>query len=113
MMPDSWPAPETAEAAYDPRLYVRISRDLREKLAAGVIAAGDAVPVMPLAREWGASRQAVRKALRVLETEGLIRRYPGVGYYVPSRTGAEQATSRAGGKAGRAARISCARSGWS
>jgi DNA-binding GntR family transcriptional regulator len=78
---------ETAEARYDPRLYVRISRDMRDKLAAGVIAAGDAVPVAPLARDWRASRQTVRKALRVLETEGLIRRYPGVGYYASSGAG--------------------------
>jgi DNA-binding GntR family transcriptional regulator len=90
MIADSSSATETAEARYDPRLYVRISRDMRDKLATGMIAAGDAVPVAPLAREWEASRQTVRKALRILETEGLIRRYPGVGYYASS--GAEQAT---------------------
>ncbi len=60
---------------------MRIGRDMREKLAAGVIAAGEAVPVAALAREWQASPQTVRKALRVLESEGLLRRYPGVGYY--------------------------------
>jgi DNA-binding GntR family transcriptional regulator len=91
-MAESSRATETAEARYDPRLYVRISRGVRAKLAAGVIAAGDAVIIVALAREWGASPQTVRKALRVLETEGLVRRYPGVGYYVPSRAGAGQAT---------------------
>jgi GntR family transcriptional regulator len=95
-MADSTSALETAEARYDPRLYVRISRDLRRKLTSGAIAAGDAVPVAPLTREWGASPPTVRRALRVLEAEGLIRRYPGVGYYVPPRTGAEQATCRNG-----------------
>ena len=85
---------ETAEARYDPRLYVRISGDVREKLTAGVITVGEAVPVMPLTREWEASRETVRKALRVLETEGLLRRYPGVGYYASS--GADQAGGRNG-----------------
>jgi len=77
------PATETAEARYDPRLYMRISRDVREKLAAGILTAGDAVRLASLMREWEASRPTVRKALRVLEAEGLIKRYPGVGYYVP------------------------------
>jgi DNA-binding GntR family transcriptional regulator len=96
MMTGSLPAAESAEARYDPRLYVRISRDLREKLAAGVIAAGDAVRVTSLMQEWSTSRQTVRKALHVLEAEGLIRRYPGVGYFVPSRTDTGQATCRNG-----------------
>jgi DNA-binding GntR family transcriptional regulator len=54
------------------------------------------VPVAPLAREWRASRQTVRKALRVLETEGLIRRYPGIGYYASSGAGADQAGGQNG-----------------
>jgi DNA-binding GntR family transcriptional regulator len=96
MMTGLLPAAESAEARYDPRLYVRISRDLREKRAAGVIAAGDAVRVTSLMQEWSTSRQTVRKALHVLEAEGLIRRYPGVGYFVPSRTDTGQATCRNG-----------------
>ena len=94
MMPNSSLTTETAEARYDPRLYVRISRDVREKLGAGVIAAGDAVPVASLMREWGASPPTVRKALRVLEAEGLLRRYPGVGYYASSDATREDETTR-------------------
>jgi DNA-binding GntR family transcriptional regulator len=70
---------------YDPRLWVRIAEDLREKLTSGVIAAGSTVSITPLAEEWGSSRETVAKALRALEGDGLIRRYPGLGYYVLSR----------------------------
>ena len=35
-----------------------------------------------LARQWGASRNTVRKALRTLENDGLIKRYPTYGYRV-------------------------------
>jgi DNA-binding GntR family transcriptional regulator len=69
----------------DPRKYVQICADLREKLTAGVIPAGDFVAIYPVSREWGASRQTVAKALGVLEGDGLLKRYPGLGYYVPSR----------------------------
>jgi len=75
---------ETTGATTDPRVYVRISEDLRAKLSSGLIAAGDTVPIDPLSREWETSRQTVAQALRVLEADGLLRRYPGVGYYVLS-----------------------------
>jgi DNA-binding GntR family transcriptional regulator len=65
-------------------VWVRITADLREKLSAGVIAAGDAVSIRQLSGEWGTSRGPVAKALRALEDDGLVRRYPGVGYYVLS-----------------------------
>ena len=95
MMVDSSSMTEAAGAGYDPRPYVRIGRDVREKLTAGVIAAGDAVPVTTLAEEWEVSPQTVRKALRVLAAEGMISHYPGCGYYAPSRVAA---VSSAGGK---------------
>jgi DNA-binding GntR family transcriptional regulator len=69
----------------DPRVWVRIAEDLREKLRAGVIVAGEQVSIAQLSGEWGTSRGPVAKALRTLEADGLIRRYPGVGYYVLSR----------------------------
>jgi DNA-binding GntR family transcriptional regulator len=77
---------EMTRVTADPRIWVRISADLREKLAAGVIAAGDTVPIDPLSREWGTSRATVAKALRTLEGDGLVRRYPGYGYCVLSRS---------------------------
>jgi DNA-binding GntR family transcriptional regulator len=75
---------ETAGVATDPRKWVRITEDLRGKLTAGVIVAGDTVSIGHLSREWRASRQTIAKSLQTLEAEGMIRRYPGLGYYVLS-----------------------------
>jgi DNA-binding GntR family transcriptional regulator len=74
---------ETASVTHDPRLHVQIATDLRAKLRTGNITAGTTLPITSLAREWGASRETVRKALRTLENDGLIRRYPRYGYRVP------------------------------
>jgi DNA-binding GntR family transcriptional regulator len=68
----------------DPRLWVRITEDLRDKLSNGAIIAGDSLSIAQLCEEWGSSRQTASKALRALENDSLIRRYPGVGYFVLS-----------------------------
>jgi DNA-binding GntR family transcriptional regulator len=73
---------ELTGASYDPRLHIRITQDLREKLTTGVITAGGTLSITRLTQEWGASRQTVAKALGALEADGLLRRYPGLGYYV-------------------------------
>jgi DNA-binding GntR family transcriptional regulator len=73
---------ETAGATDDPRLHVRVAEDVRNKIAAGVLAAGDAVSITYTSQEWGISRQTVSKALARLERDGLLKRYPGMGYYV-------------------------------
>jgi DNA-binding FadR family transcriptional regulator len=73
----------TQAATHDPRLRVKIATDLRARLHAGDITAGTTLPITTLAQEWGASRETVRKALRTLENDGLIRRYPRYGYRVP------------------------------
>jgi DNA-binding GntR family transcriptional regulator len=78
-------APQTAETAsdaYDPRLYVQIAADLRAKLRTGAVTAGTTLPMNRLAQQWGASRSTVRKALRTMESDGLIRCYPHYGYRV-------------------------------
>jgi DNA-binding GntR family transcriptional regulator len=61
---------ETAGATDDPRLHVRVAEDLRKKIAAGVLAAGDAVSITYTSQEWGISRQTVSKALGTLERDG-------------------------------------------
>jgi DNA-binding GntR family transcriptional regulator len=76
---------DTTGGTTDPRMYVRITEDLRKKLSAGAIVAGDAVSITRLSGEWGTSRQTVAKALRALEADGLVKRYPGFGYCVLSR----------------------------
>jgi DNA-binding GntR family transcriptional regulator len=80
----------------DPRIYVRIADDLRQKIRDGVIKSSAPVSITYLSQEWGASRQTVAKALRVLARDGLLCRYPGVGYYVSARTQPAPATTQPG-----------------
>jgi DNA-binding GntR family transcriptional regulator len=75
---------QTTAIMTDPRLWVRITEDLRNKLSNGAVAAGDPLSITQLCEQWGSSRQTASKALRALEDDGLIRRYPGVGYFVLS-----------------------------
>jgi DNA-binding GntR family transcriptional regulator len=61
----------------DPRAYVRVAGLLRDQ-----ITPGEPLPTIgELRRKHRHSQQAVGKALRVLEGEGLIYRVPGLGYY--------------------------------
>jgi DNA-binding GntR family transcriptional regulator len=69
----------------DPRAYVRIAAAVRRQITSGDLAAGQPVPsITVLVQEHGVARQTAAKALRMLETEGLLRRIPGLGYYVTS-----------------------------
>lgn len=84
------PPASPASAACDPRLYVRIAADLRARLQTTPATAGTTLDIGHLARQWQASRDTVRKALRTLEDDGLIRLYPGHGYRAlpsPAREG--------------------------
>ena len=75
-----------SQTTYDPRKYVQITEDLRRKIREGVLKPSAPVSVTYVSQEWGAARQTVTKALRVLERDGLLCRYPGIGYYVTART---------------------------
>ena len=66
----------------DPRKYRRLAAAVREKIRRGLLAAGDAVSLAELAAETGWSRQTCSHALQLLEGEGLVALYPGLGYYV-------------------------------
>jgi DNA-binding GntR family transcriptional regulator len=71
----------------DPRAYVRIADGLRERITSGELAPGMPMPsITTLSQEHGVARQTAAKALRTLETEGLVRRVPGLGYYVTARS---------------------------
>jgi DNA-binding GntR family transcriptional regulator len=76
---------ETTGVMTDPRVWVRITEDLREKLRSRVIMAGDTISITQLSGQWGTSRGPAAKALHALEDDGLVRRYPGIGYCVVSR----------------------------
>jgi DNA-binding GntR family transcriptional regulator len=66
----------------DPRKYARIADDIRAEIADGTLRPGDNVSILVTVERFGASHQTAAKGLRLLEAEGVLRRYPGVGYYV-------------------------------
>ena len=70
----------------DPRAYVRLAVLLRGQIESGELAPGKPAPsITTLSQEHGIARQTAAKALRMLESEGLVIRYPGLGYYVAER----------------------------
>ena len=67
----------------DPRAYVRIAASVRALIESGELASGQPVPsITTLTQEHGVSRETAGKALRLLETEGRLVRFPGLGYFV-------------------------------
>jgi DNA-binding GntR family transcriptional regulator len=67
----------------DPRAYVRIAAEVRARIESGDLAPGDAVPsITTLVQQHGVARETAAHALKVLAEEGLVRRYPGLGYFV-------------------------------
>jgi len=69
--------------ASDPRRYVSVAATWRETIEAGKVVSGDPLPSINIqCEETGFSRQTVGKALRLLESQGLIYRVPGLGYFV-------------------------------
>jgi DNA-binding GntR family transcriptional regulator len=67
----------------DPRAYVRLASDLRKSIADGKYSPGEPTPsITTLSQQSGHARQTCAKALNVLVDEGLLIRYPGLGYYV-------------------------------
>jgi GntR family histidine utilization transcriptional repressor len=74
----------------DPRAYIRLAADLRRAIADGTYAIGTPTPsITTLSQQSGHARQTCAKALRLLVDEGLLIRYPGLGYYVagPAKPG--------------------------
>lgn len=66
--------------------YQRLAQDLRRQIAAGAQAPGSRLPIeTELAEIHGVSRITVRRALQLLEEEGLILRRPRHGTFVSSQ----------------------------
>jgi DNA-binding GntR family transcriptional regulator len=64
-------------------MYERIASALREQIAAGTLGWGDRLPTQEaLSETYGVSRIVARRALDILETEGLIDRVQGGGAFV-------------------------------
>lgn len=62
---------------------MQIAAIVRQGLAERRWKAGEPVPsITTLSQEHGVTRKTAGKALRLLESEGLLYRVPGLGYYV-------------------------------
>jgi DNA-binding GntR family transcriptional regulator len=67
----------------DPRAYQRLAAMIRRQIGDGTLESGCPAPsITSLSQEYGHARQTCSKALRMLESEGLVVRIPGLGYYV-------------------------------
>ena len=67
----------------DPRAYRRLATLIRQQISDRTLQAGQSAPsITSLSQEHGHARQTCGKALRMLESEGLLARIPGLGYYV-------------------------------
>lgn len=76
--PERWRKP--------PRLYEEVARDLGEAIARGRYAAGDFLPTeQALVKEYGASRNVVREALKLLSARGMVDVLHGRGTRVAPR----------------------------
>jgi DNA-binding transcriptional MocR family regulator len=72
----------------DPRQYMRLAALLRERILSGKLRPGSRVPsITVLCRERETSRRTAGKAMQVLEAEGLLVRFPGLGYFVRDDVG--------------------------
>lgn len=70
----------------DPRIYLRIASELRARIEAGDFDSEGKIPsVRTLMQEHGVAYDTAQHAVRTLEWEGLVIRYPGRGYYVTGR----------------------------
>jgi DNA-binding GntR family transcriptional regulator len=81
----------------DPRAYMQVAAYIRDQIVEGSLASGESVPsIGSLVHKIGRSRQTIGKAMRLLEREGLVVKYAGLGYYVASTTANERRTSSDG-----------------
>lgn len=70
----------------EPRKYREIAADLERKIAAGELVPRTRVPSdAELAATYGASRNTVRDAIRLLVTRGVLEKHAGRGTFVPDR----------------------------
>lgn len=72
----------------DPRAYVKLASVIRKAITDGQYPPRTATPsITTLSQDYGHARQTCSKALGVLVKEGLLVRYPGLGYFVVGKPG--------------------------
>ena len=83
---DSEPPPETCHKIQRPDHQEDLAALLRDQITSGILAPGAQLPpIGELRHQHGHSRQTVIKAMGVLQEEGLICRWPGLGYFVADK----------------------------
>lgn len=71
----------------DPRLYRRIATALTERITSGQYTPGTRLNMGLLTDEFDTSRTTVGKALRLLEADGRVVLFAGLGWYVTDPPG--------------------------
>jgi DNA-binding transcriptional regulator YhcF (GntR family) len=66
----------------DPRKYMQIANDLLMQIVHGVLEPGDIVTITELTEDHKVARQTARRAIREIETRGLIAGYGTTGFVV-------------------------------
>jgi DNA-binding GntR family transcriptional regulator len=66
----------------DPRRYMQVYAELSAQIADGTLRPGDRLNIGLLADRHETSRPTIAHALRMLEADGKVSRYPGVGWTV-------------------------------
>ncbi|MGE0718150.1 MAG: GntR family transcriptional regulator [Alphaproteobacteria bacterium] len=83
MTTDAESAPARLDAVpMQPSLVEQVAERISAAICAGTLPAGERLVETPLADRLGVSRGPVREALRILETEGLVRTTKGRGTFV-------------------------------
>lgn len=64
-------------------IYTRIVADIKTRIASGELRPGDQLPtVAELRQQYSASVTAIRNAMLILRSEGLVEGHQGKGVYV-------------------------------
>ena len=66
----------------DPRPTARAARVIEARIADGTYAPGTRIHLGLLGEELGIGADTMRKAMLELEGRGIVRRWPGLGWYV-------------------------------
>jgi GntR family transcriptional regulator len=67
---------------------MQLAMRIRKAITAGEYPPRTAIPsITTMAQDYGHARQTCSKALGILVKEGLLVRYPGLGYYVTGQPG--------------------------